>query len=119
MRAQADMITLIGLLFIVAISFFLVAQIWAQLNKTSTFTTLTNATPEGQLAVKNVNTSLGIFGDSIVILFFVGAIASIIASAFTTSNPIFAVLAIVFWAIFLLWLRWMVRDYRRKLAQKQ
>lgn len=89
------MISLIALLFVVAIAFFATAQIWAQLNKTPTFNKLTNATPEGRLAVTNVNTSMGIFGNSIVLLFIIGAIASVIAAALTSSSPIFAMLTFI------------------------
>jgi hypothetical protein len=89
------MISLIAMLFIVTIAFFATVEIWNGLRSSPTFTTLTNSTPQGKLAVKNVNTSLGIFADGIVMAFIVGAIASIFAAAFTTSSPIFAVLTFI------------------------
>ena len=95
MKAQIDMVSLIAMLFIVAIAFFATVQIWNGLNTSPTFQHLTNSTPQGRVAVKNVNTSLGIFADAIVMAFIVGAIASVIAAGLTTASPIFAALSFI------------------------
>ena len=95
MKAQVDIISLTALLFIVAIAFFATAQIWSGLNSSPTFQHLTNSTPQGKLAVKNVNTSLGIFADAIVMAFIVGALASVIAAGLTSSSPVFAALTFI------------------------
>ena len=95
MKAQVDIISLIALLFIVAIAFFATVEIWGGLTSSPTFQHLTNSTPQGQLAVKNVNTSLGIFANAIVLAFVVGAIASIIAAGLTSSSPVFAAMTFI------------------------
>ena len=95
MKAQVDIISLIELLFIVAIAFFATVEIWGGLTSSPTFQHLTNSTPQGQLAVKNVNTSLGIFANAIVLAFVVGAIASIIAAGLTSSSPVFAAMTFI------------------------
>ncbi len=95
MKGQVDIISLIAILFIVAIAFFATVQIWNGLNSSPTFTHLTNSTSQGRLAVKNVNTSLGIFANAIVLAFIVGALASIIAAGLTSSSPVFAALTFI------------------------
>ena len=95
MKAQVDIISLIALLFIVAIAFFATVEIWGGLTSSPTFQHLTNSTPQGQLAVKNVNISFSIFADAIVMAFIVGAIASIIAAGLTSSSPVFAALTFI------------------------
>ena len=95
MKAQVDIISLTALLFIVAIAFFATVEIWGGLTSSPTFQHLTNSTPQGQLAVKNVNISFSIFADAIVMAFIVGAIASIIAAGLTSSSPVFAALTFI------------------------
>ena len=95
MKAQVDIISLTALLFIVAIAFFATVEIWGGLTSSPIFQHLTNSTSQGKLAVKNVNTSLGIFANAIVLAFIVGAIASIIAAGLTSSSPVFAALTFI------------------------
>ena len=95
MKGQVDMIYLIVMTFIVALSLFVVDQVWTGLTSNSAFTSLTNSTHIGQVAVKNTDTSLHIFNNALVLLFVVAAIASIISAAFTDSSPIFIVPALI------------------------
>lgn len=81
--------------FVVAIALFTVDQVWSGLTSNSAFTSLTNATPQGHLAVTNTNKSLHIFNNAFVLLFIIAALASIVSAAFTDSSPIFLVPAVV------------------------
>ena len=95
MKAQADIIYLIIILFVVVIALFAVDNIWVAFKQNPTYQALSNATPTGQLATKNVTTSINIINNAVVILFIVGAIASIIAAAFADSSMVFVVPTLV------------------------
>jgi hypothetical protein len=95
LKGQADIIYLTGMLFIVVIALFAVDMIWHGFQTNQTSQQLFNATPQGQLAQKNANTSINILNNAVVILYVAGAIASIIAAAFSDSSAVFIVPAMV------------------------
>ena len=95
MKAQADIIYIITMVFAVAISFFVVVLIWHGLTASAPFQQLTNATTQGKAAVHSVNTGFGIFADAIVFGMILSFIASLMAAAVSSSSPIFAVLMFI------------------------
>ena len=94
-KCQADLVYLIAVLFVVVIAIFAVDNIWSGFQSNPQTQKLFNATPQGQLAQKSVNTGLNIFNNAVVFLFIGAAIASIIAAAFTDSSPVFMVPTLV------------------------
>ena len=95
MKAQADVIFLIVMLFVVIIALFAVDTIWSGFVSNPSFQAVYNATSVGKHAIANTTTSLGILNNGVVLLFLIGCIASIIAAAFTDSSPIFLVPALI------------------------
>ncbi len=95
MKAQADLIFLIGMLFAIVIAVFVVDNIWIQFKTNPTSQQIFNATPQGRLAETNATTSINIINNAIVMIFIVAALASIIAAAFTSSSPIFIIPALI------------------------
>lgn len=95
MKGQADPIYLIAMLFIVAIALFAVDSIWNAFKTNPTSAQLFNATPQGQIAVRSATTGINILNNAVVLLYVIGAIASIIAAAFADSSPVFIVPALI------------------------
>ena len=95
MKLQADVIYLIIMLFIVVVALFAVDAIWNGFQTNPVSQQLFNATPQGRLAEANTTTSINILNNAAVILYIIGALASIIAAAFTESSPVFLVPALV------------------------
>ena len=95
MKGQADIIYLTAMLFVVIIAVFTVDIIWSGFQSNSAYQQIQNATPTGKLAAKSTQTSLNIINNSIVILYLMGAIASIILAAFAASSPIFLIPALI------------------------
>ena len=95
MKLQADVIYLIAMLFIVVVALFVVDAIWNGFQTNPVSQQLFNATPQGRLAEANTTTSINTLNNAAVILYIIGALASIIAAAFTESSPVFLVPALV------------------------
>jgi hypothetical protein len=94
-KAQADIIYLFALLFVMVIALFVVDQIWSGLTTNPATQHLFNSTTQGTKAEANVGTSLNILNNAVVLLFLIGVFASVIAAAFTDSSPIFLMPALV------------------------
>lgn len=95
MKGQADVIYLIGMLFVVVIALFAVDSIWNAFQTNPTSVQLFNATPQGRQAQASATSSIDILNNAVVILYVIGCLASIIAAAFTESSPVFLVVAFV------------------------
>ena len=94
-KAQADIIFLVVMLFIVVIAIFLMDIIKNGLFNSSAFQAVSNATATGKLAVKQANSAINILNNAVAFIFVFSAIASIIAAALTTSDSAFAVIGII------------------------
>lgn len=90
-KSQADILYLIAMLFVIVIAIFAVDIIFNGFKTNPTSQQLFNATPQGKLALKNTTTSINYLNNAVVILFFIAAIASIVAATFADSHPIFLV----------------------------
>ena len=95
MKGQADMIYLLAMLFIVIIALFAVDSIWNGFRTNPTSQQLFNATPQGRLAETNATTGINILNNAVILLYVIGAIASVIAAAFADSSPVFIVPALI------------------------
>lgn len=95
MKAQADMVYLVAVLFVVVLAVFVVDKVWMGLEGSPQFTTLSNSTSVGSHGVKSANTAIAIINNAIVLVFIGSAIGSILAAAFTETSIIFAVPALV------------------------
>jgi hypothetical protein len=94
-KAQADIIFLVVMLFLVVTAIFLTDVIKNGLFNSSAFQAVSSATHTGQLAVKQANSAINIMNDAVAFLFVFSAIASVIAAAFTTSDSAFAVIGVI------------------------
>ena len=95
MRAQVDLVYLLVSLFVVVIALFAADKIWTGLTSSAPFQNLTNATSQGQLAVKQTQTSINIRNDAVVFIYIFAAVASMVAGAFTDSAAVFAVVGVI------------------------
>lgn len=95
MKGQADIIYLTAMLFVVVIAVFTVDIIWNGFQSNSAYQQIQNATPTGKLAAKNTQTSINIINNAIVIIYLMGALASVILASFADSSPIFLIPALI------------------------
>lgn len=95
MKGQADIIYLTAMLFVVVIAVFTVDIIWNGFQSNSAYQRIQNATPTGKLAAKNTQTSINIINNAIVIIYLMGALASVILASFADSSPIFLIPAFI------------------------
>jgi len=94
-RSQVDIIYLISFFFAAAITIAITIVVWQGLTSSPAYQSTLNTTQTGHIAIKATNTSLGIFANAIVFIFIFACIASLIAAAFASSSPAFAVLGII------------------------
>lgn len=95
MKGQADIIYLTAMLFVVVIAVFTVDIIWNGFQSNTAYQQIQNATPTGKLAAKNTQTSINIINNAIVIIYLMGALASVILASFADSSPIFLIPALI------------------------
>lgn len=96
MKGQADIIFLIIQGFVVTLAILVIYVAWNALSTSAAWqTSVVNATPQGKLITHNVNSALNLLGNAIAWIWIISGIASIIATFFTESSPVFAVIGII------------------------
>ena len=95
MKGQADVAYLLAYGFCIAIALVVLIMFWQQF---STSPSWTNAIASNQLAqngVASANTAIFNMGNALAIVWIISAIASVVATFFIDSSPVFAVLGII------------------------
>lgn len=96
MKAQGDVIYLAIYGFCVAVAAIMILVAWNGISTNSSWQTLVvQATPQGNSINTNVNTSLDLLGNGIAFIWIISGIASILATFFIDSAPVFAVVGII------------------------
>lgn len=95
MKAQADIVYLLVECFVVSIAVVMVAFAWVSLSTSPQYTNATAGNPTAQSITTHANTAIFSIGNAIAIVWIASAIASIIATFFVDTAPVFVVVGMI------------------------
>ncbi|MDE1833847.1 MAG: hypothetical protein KGH64_00760 [Candidatus Micrarchaeota archaeon] len=96
MKGQADVIFLLGQGLAVSIAILVLAFSWFQIYHNPAYSTMiVNATATGKAGSASANTAIFLISNFFAFLWILSAVASVIATFFIDSAPVFAILGLV------------------------
>jgi hypothetical protein len=95
MKAQADILYLAAYGFAVTLVVVVIIFAWTSLSTSSAWTSLTHSNPDTAHATTSATTAVDYIANAIAIVWILLGIASIIATFFVDTSPVFAVLGMI------------------------